>query len=166
MCPSSITIFSLHTEHAPCFLILFIYCLITFLFFFCLFHHGIISRTKFPSCKKNTLSMPKFRTLWGFMWGWVGNKRKLMGYWWEQRNLMRTWWEQRDFDENLMRTKGFWWEQRNLMRTVWELDESTRILMGYWWEQRNLMRTVWELDESTRILMGYWGEQRNLMGTV
>jgi hypothetical protein len=40
-----------------------------------------------------------------------GNKRVLMG----------TWWEQKEFDGN----------KRNLMGIVWELFENKRILMGY-----------------------------------
>jgi hypothetical protein len=63
-------------------------------------------------------------------------------FWWElngnKRNLMGTWWEQKDFDELLMGTRGTWWELfANLVRTKgfwWDIDGNKRNLMGTWWE--------------------------------
>jgi len=129
--------------------------------------------------------MPKFRALCGFMYDWVGNKRKLMG----TRGI---WLE---LFENLMKTKGFWWvidgNKRNLIGTIWELGENKRILMGYWQEQEefdwNYLRIWWKQKDFDGLLMGtrgiwlepfenlmrtkgFWwvidGNKRNLMGTV
>jgi hypothetical protein len=86
-----------------------------------------------------------------------GNKRILMGYWWEHEefdgDFLRTWWEQKDIDGLLMGTWRIWWGFfENLMRTK-----------GYWWviegNKKNPMGTFWESDGNKRILMGCCREQ-------
>jgi len=109
-----------------------------------------------------------------------GNKRFLLG----------TWWEQNEFDGNLIGTRGIWWELfgnsmgtkvfwleffENLMRTKgywWVIDGNKRNLMGTWWEQKDIdgllmgTRGIWsELDRNKRIFDGIlMGTDWNLMG--
>jgi hypothetical protein len=84
-----------------------------------------------------------------------GNKRIMMGTWWEQEefdgNFLGTWWEQKNIDGN----------NWNLMGIFWELDENKRILMSYWREQE-------EFDGNLMGTKGFWwvivGNERNLIG--
>jgi len=119
-----------------------------------------------------------------------GNKRILLGTWWEQEEfdgiILGTWWEQKEIDGLLMGTRGIRWEffgnfmkqkdidgnKWNLMQIVWELDENKRILMSYWWEQEefhvNCLGTWWEQKDIDELLMGtrgIWDFFGNLMKT-
>jgi len=88
-----------------------------------------------------------------------GNKRILMGTWWEQnefdKNCLGTYWEQKDIDGLLMGTKGIWLEldgnKKNLIGTWWEQEEFDENFLGTWCEKK-------EIDGNKRNLMGTWWE--------
>jgi len=81
--------------------------------------------------------MLKFRALCGFMYGWVGNRKKFMG-------TLRTWLEQKDFFGLLMRTRRIWEE---LFENLMEQKVFDGLLVG-----------------TKRIWQEQFGNNANLMG--